>query len=140
MEAVVPVGLTSTTTTLTYSPIPAVDGQSETFTVTIAPTPTGASLGTVSFYNGVTLLGMGTVNSAGIATFTTSSLPSGNLTITAVYSGNATFATSTSSVSMVTEGPGFTVVAPAGPISALQGALITIPLTVPPLGGAFNTQ
>ena len=138
MEAVVPVGLTSTTTTLTYSPIPAVDGQSETFTVTIAPTPTGASLGTVSFYNGVTLLGMGTVNSAGIATFTTSSLPSGNLTITAVYSGNATFATSTSSVSMVTEGPGFTVVAPAGPISALQGALITIPLTVPPLGGAFN--
>jgi hypothetical protein len=78
------------------------------------------------------------LNSAGVATFTTSTLPLGNLTITAVYSGNATFATSTSTVSMVTEAPGFTVVAPTAPITALQGALITIPLTVPPLGGTFS--
>jgi hypothetical protein len=138
METVAPATLTATTSTLIFAPNPPVDGQAEVFTVTVAPTPTGASLGTVNFYNGTTLLGMGTLNSAGVATFTTSTLPFGNLTITAVYSGNAAFATSTSSVSMVTEGPGFTVVAPATPITALQGALITIPLTVPPLGGAYN--
>jgi hypothetical protein len=138
MEAVIPTGLTATTTTLTFAPNPPVDGQAEVFTVTVAPTPTGASLGTVNFFNGVTLLGMGTLNSAGVATFTTSTLPGGALTITAVYSGNATFATSTSTVSMVTEAPGFTVVAPAAPITALQGSLITIPLAVPPLGGTFN--
>jgi hypothetical protein len=139
MESVVPAGLIATTSTLTFAPNPPVDGQAETFTVTVVPAPTGASLGTVSFYNGATLLGMGTVNSGGVATFTTVTLPFGNLTITAVYSGNATFATSTSSVSMMTEGPGFAVVGPTGPITALQGALITIPLTVPPLGGPFNS-
>jgi Bacterial Ig-like domain (group 3)/FG-GAP-like repeat len=132
------VALVATATTVVLAPNPPVDGQSETFTATVAPPPTGGTLGTVSFFNGAALLGMGTVNSAGVATFTTSSLPFGTLTITAVYSGSATSATSTSAATMVTVTPGFAVVGPAAPITALQGALVTVPLTVPPLGSAFN--
>jgi hypothetical protein len=132
------VALTVTTTTLVLSPTPPTDGQMESFTATVAPAPTGASRGTVSFLNGATLLGMGTVNSSGVATFTGSGLPAGPVTITAVFSGNATSATSTSATAMVTVAPGFTVVAPQTPFIVRQGALITVPLTVPPLGGTFS--
>jgi Bacterial Ig-like domain (group 3)/FG-GAP-like repeat len=132
------VALAVTTTTLVIAPTPPTDGQMEVFTATVAPTPTGVSLGTVSFFSGATLLGMGTVNSSGIATFTGSSLPAGAVSVTAVYSGNATSATSTSAATMVTVAPGFAVVAPQAPVTVPQGALVTFPLTVPPLGGAFN--
>ncbi len=136
METIAP--LTVTTTTLLLTPTPPTDGQMETFTATVAPTPTGSSLGTVSFFSGATLLGMGTVNSSGVATFIGSGLPVGAVSITAVYSGNATSATSTSAATMVTVAPGFIVVAPQAPVTVPQGALVTFPLTVPPLGGAFN--
>jgi Bacterial Ig-like domain (group 3)/FG-GAP-like repeat len=132
------VALVATATTVILAPNPPVDGQSETFTATVAPAPTGSTLGTVSFFNGSTLLGMGTVNSAGVATFTTSILPFGTLTITAIYSGNAASGTSTSAATMTTVAPGFTVVGPTTPIIASQGSLVTIPLTVPALGGAYN--
>ena len=52
--------------------------------------------GTVTFYNGTTNLGTGTIAN-GVATLTTSALPYGNDSITAVYSGDTNFATSTSS-------------------------------------------
>src|SRR5271156_4816181 len=132
------VALVATSTGVVLAPNPPVDGQSETLTATVTPAPTGGTLGTVSFFNGATLLGMGNVNSAGVATLTTSTLPFGTLTITAVYSGSATSATSTSTATMVTVTPGFAVVGPTAPITAPQGALVSIPLTVPPLGGAFN--
>jgi hypothetical protein len=60
------------------------------------------------------------------------------VSVTAVYSGNATSATSNSAATMLTVAPGFTVVAPQALITAVQGELITIPLTVPPLGGTFS--
>ena len=85
-----------TTTTLVAAPNPAIVGQAVVFTATVAPPPIATPAGTVSFYNGATLLGMGTVNSSGIATFSTSGLPTGGLSITAVYSGNAGSAGSTS--------------------------------------------
>jgi len=136
-ETVAP--LTVTATTVVLAPNPPAAGQAETFTATVSPAPTGASLGTVSFFNGATLLGMGTVSSSGVATFTDPGLPVGVATITAVYSGSATSATSTSLATVVTVTAGFTVVAPLAPIDAAQGGLITVPLTVPPLGGAFNS-
>jgi hypothetical protein len=58
-----------------------------TFTATVsrqAGTPTG----TVNFQDGASMLGSGTL-SAGISTFTTSSLAAGSHAITAVYSGDA---------------------------------------------------
>ena len=56
------------TAILTASPTAGMVGMPETVTLTISPMPTGSSLGTVSFYNGSTLLGTANVNSNGTAT------------------------------------------------------------------------
>jgi Bacterial Ig-like domain (group 3)/FG-GAP-like repeat len=131
----------ATATTFSVSPNPATAGQPVTLTATVSPAPTGSSAGTVSFYNGSTLLGTATVNSSGVATFTTSSLPAGTDNLTAVYSGNAGFATSTSSVlslTVTTAGVIYTVTAPPTPFALTQGGSVNIPITVPPIGGAYN--
>src|SRR5262249_668867 len=52
--------------------------------------------GTVTFKNGAAILGTGTLNSQGIATFSTSTLPVGDSFITAVYGGDGNFLGSTS--------------------------------------------
>ena len=132
--------LTTTTTTVSASPNPGGAGQGITFTATVAPLPTGSPLGTVNFYSGETLVGMGTVNASGVATFTTTA-PTivGTYTITAVYSGNAVFATSTSvgvSVSII---PAFGVTAPQTPFPVAQGGMVTVTVMVPSIGGPFNS-
>lgn len=81
--------------TLTSSLNPSQFGQSVTFTAKV----TGVSpTGTVTFKDGATVLGTGTLNANGQAIFTTSSLSSGNHAITAVYGGDANNARSTSPV------------------------------------------
>ena len=96
------VGQASTTTAVTSVPGSTVFGQSVTFTATISPVAPGAGApnsGTVNFYDGApvaaNLIGSGTV-SGGVAMFATTTLPvNANHTITAVFSGNASFITST---------------------------------------------
>ncbi len=87
-------GLTNNTTTT---------GASITLTATISAgsgTATSAS-GTVTFYNGTTSLGTGTLSS-GTATLSNISFSSaGTYSLTAVYSGDSTYATSTSSTVIV---------------------------------------
>jgi sugar lactone lactonase YvrE len=131
--------LAGTTTTLAASPNPAVVGGTVTLTATISPAPTGTTAGTVSFYSGSTLLGTETVNSSGVATFTASTLPTGALSLTAVYSGNAAFAGSSSSALTETVNTTYTVTAPPAPITAAEGGSIVINVTVPPVGGAFDS-
>jgi hypothetical protein len=131
----------TTTTTLSASPSPATAGQSVTLTATVSPAPTGSPTGTVSFYDGSTLLGSGVVNSSGVVTFTTTSLPVGANNLTAVYSGNAGFAASTSSVFAFTVSPEsvtYTIAAPPTPFALTQGGSVNITITVPPIGGAYN--
>ena len=133
-------GTTTTAMTLTSSPNPAVAGQPVVFTATITPAPTGSSLGTVNFFNGTTQIGTETPNAGGVATFTTSSLVTGgDFTITAVYSGNPTFAGVTSAPVSLTITAAFTVAAPATPATVSQGGSVSVELTVPPLGGSFNS-
>ena len=93
------VNQSSTTTALTSSTNPSVFGQSVTFTATVSAVSPGAgtATGTVSFFDGTTLLGTGTL-SAGTTTLSTSSLSGGNtFSITAVYAGDSSFMASTSS-------------------------------------------
>jgi hypothetical protein len=125
---------TVTTITLSVAPNPAFSGQSVTFTATVTPAPTGTTLGTVNFFNGATLLGSGTVNSLGIATFTTSSLPNGVLSLTAVFSGNAGFAGATSTAQSVTVNPltVTTTTLTVAPNPATAGQLVTLTATVTP--------
>ena len=85
-----------TSLTLTTSAAAIVYGQSATLTATVSTNvPGGASPGgTVTFTAGATLLGSATpVN--GIAAFTTTAVPAGMQTVTAVYSGDANYAGST---------------------------------------------
>jgi hypothetical protein len=65
-----------------------------TLTATVS-SPAGVPTGTVSFLDGTTPLGPGTL-SGGVATLTTSSLAVGMHSISAVYSGGTNFAASTS--------------------------------------------
>jgi hypothetical protein len=131
--------LTGSTTTLVGAPNPAPVGASVTLTATVSPMPTGSSLGTVSFYNGATLLGSGTLNSSGVAIFSTTSLPAGSDSLTAVYSGNLLFAASTSEALSETVNTAYTVTAPPAPVSVAQGGSVQVDVTVPPVGGAFNS-
>jgi hypothetical protein len=106
----------------------AATAQAETFTVTSAPvnmslTPsswyasakTGVTFqaavsswsagppnanGTVSFYDGSTLLSTVLVNSSGQASYTATSLSSGTHTVTATYTGGSNYASGSSSVTI----------------------------------------
>ena len=69
-----------------------------TLTATVS-SPAGVPTGTVSFLDGTTPLGPGTL-SGGVATLTTSSLAVGMHSISAVYSGGTNFAAATSAALM----------------------------------------
>jgi len=70
---------------------PSVFGQSVTFTATITANAPGAGTpsGTVTFMDGATTLGTGTLNSSGQTTFSSSSLSVGGHSITVVYVGES---------------------------------------------------
>ena len=87
----------STTTALSSSPDPSVFGQSVTFTATVSAVApaTGTPTGTVTFKDGATTLGTGTL-SGGSASFSTNGLSVASHSITAVYGGDVNYNTSTS--------------------------------------------
>jgi len=84
----------TTTTVLTSSPNPSGFGASVTFTATVTGQSGGTPTGTVTFSNGSGSLTAPV--SGGTASITTSELPVGTSSITAVYSGDSNFAGSTS--------------------------------------------
>jgi hypothetical protein len=91
------VGKAVTTTTLTSSPNPSLYCKKVTFTATVTgPAGAGTPTGTVIFKKGSTSIGTGTLNASGVATFSTTSLPRGSHSITAVYGGSSGFEASTS--------------------------------------------
>lgn len=84
------------TTLATTDPTTAV-GDSVTFTATV--TGDGRTpVGTVIFRDGATILGSDTLDGAGIATFTTSTLAAGSRTVTATFEETGTFLDSQGSV------------------------------------------
>ena len=93
---VVPDGtLTATTTTLSSSNPNADFGTKVTFSAVVTAGFGSPPTGTVTFNDGATELGQGTLTN-GVATFGTSSLSVGTHIITGVYSGDSTFSGSTS--------------------------------------------
>jgi Bacterial Ig-like domain (group 3) len=104
----------STTTSVVSSANPSVAGQAVTFTATVSPVSPGSGTptGTATFMDGSTTLGTA-VLSGGTASFTTSALAVGTHSIKVVYSGDANFKTSTSSVlSQVVQSSDDVIVAP----------------------------
>lgn len=80
----------ATTTSVTSSPNPTAQGQTVTLTASISGTGGPPPTGTVSFYDGATLLGSSSVVTE-IATLQTSALTGGPHQITATYSGDSQY-------------------------------------------------
>jgi hypothetical protein len=87
-----------TATALTSAPNPSFFGDGVTLTATVSVPPPGAGVptGTVTFTDGATILGTGTLNAADQVTFTTAGLQVGTHSIAATYGGDGDFLPSTS--------------------------------------------
>src|SRR5207249_4942881 len=90
-SATLTVSRASTTTALSATPNPSYLGEPVTFTATVTSSSGAIATGTVSFVQGRTTLGTGTLDVNGRADFTTSSLPLGTDTVTASYGGTVDF-------------------------------------------------
>jgi hypothetical protein len=103
------------TTTTLAPPSSAAYGASVVLTATVA---SGAGIpgGSVTFADGSTALGTGTLNANGVATLNTTVLPAGSDTVTATYGAAGNFAGSTS--------PAMPVTITAAPISAPGSYLV----------------
>ena len=85
----------TSTTAIVSSKNPSMVGKAVTFTATVT-SPTTKPTGSVTFMDGSTVLGTGTLGGLGKAHFSTSTLSVGSHNITAVYVGNANVSGSTS--------------------------------------------
>ena len=88
------VGTTFSGTALSVSSTAVAAGTSVLLTASVTP---AAATGAVTFYNGTTSLGSGTISN-GNATLTTTFSTAQTASLTAVYAGNSTYATSTSGI------------------------------------------
>jgi hypothetical protein len=125
-----------TTTNLAVTVNPSVYGQAVTFTASVASTipGQGTPTGTVSFMDGSTVLATSTLNTAARATFRTKALVAGSHSITAVYSGDAVFATSTSPVLTQSVNPdGTTTAIVSSKNPSVFGQSVTFTATVKPV-------
>jgi fibro-slime domain-containing protein len=92
----VTVNAIATTTALSASPTSLTAGQSLVLTATVSAASGATPIGTVTFFNGSSPLGAGTLNASGVATFSFNPVI-GTYSLTATYAGSAVDATSTSS-------------------------------------------
>ncbi len=123
------VALSTTTTTLSVTPAPSPFGQAVTMTATVSP---ASATGSVTFQDGSTTLGTAPLN-GGIATFATSTLPAGNHTLYASYSGDSKNGTSTSNGFPESIGKLTTAtVLSASPTSPSPGQSVTLTASVTP--------
>jgi predicted outer membrane repeat protein len=130
----------NSTTTLVSSMNPSMVGQAVTFTATVTPGTTGPVMpsGSVTFLDGTTVLGTGTLTAAGgmfTATFTTSGLTAGSHSITARYEGDTNFNTSTSSAVNQVVGQGTTTNLVSSQNPSGQNQPVTFTATVMPTSG-----
>ncbi|HEX4054593.1 MAG TPA: Ig-like domain repeat protein [Tepidisphaeraceae bacterium] len=141
-DMVLTADLAASTTTVTSSANPSVFGQSVTFTADVTSVSSGTPTGTVTFMDGATTLGTGTLNGSGIATFSTSALALNDHSITAVYGGDTNFTTSTSSALTQTvdqDGTTSTVSSSANPSVFGQSVTFTATVTASAPGSGTPT-
>ena len=134
----------ATTTTLS-APASATYGAGVTLTATVASSA-GTPSGTVTFYNGSTSLGVGTLNGNGAAMLNTTSLPEKTDSITAAYAAEGNFGASTSpavsvavSAPPVTTNGSYSMNASPTALTVTQGATAKTMLTFTPTGGYSGT-
>lgn len=131
----------ATTTTLTTAPSTPRFGDVATLTATISPVAgSAAPTGAVSFYDGATLLGTGTI-SAGVATYSTSSLAVATHMLAAVYSGDGNYASSTSpTVSFTIVAAQSSLTIAASPTHPILGDMVTLTATLTPVSSVYTGE
>jgi hypothetical protein len=109
-------------------------GATVTLTATVASATTGTPTGTVSFYDGTTLLNTATL-AGGIATYSTTTLaPNSSNSLTAVYSGDTNFTGSSTAAPIIVTvgGLDFTISATPATQTGLAGTTFTYQVAVAP--------
>jgi hypothetical protein len=123
-----------TKTVLVTSGSPSFVGNPVTFTATVTPShgtiPDGEL---VTFFDGMTAIGTGTTT-GGVATFTTSSLTLKTHTVKGTYPGDATFQSSTGSVTQVVQGYPTTTTLSSSPNPSQFGQAVTFTAQVTSTG------
>jgi hypothetical protein len=132
-----------TTTTVTSNANPVFLKNSVTFTATVTPTPGSiVPTGTVTFYDGETQIGTGSLSTFGsgpsaTAQFTTSSLATGSHSITATYPGDTNNQGSSNITAFTEVVEDFSVVADAPTSSTIEpGTTAIFTFTVSPVSPA----
>jgi MYXO-CTERM domain-containing protein len=136
-----------TMATLTSSLNPSVAGEAVTFTATISDVY-HVAVGTVSFLDGNAVIGTGTLDGNGVATFTTSTLTVGNHPIHVIYAASQDFLGSVAALPLPMGQEVDTVVPPPPPppgsftltvnptaISVGVGNVVAVQVTVVALNG-----
>ena len=119
------------TVTLSSSASSSVYGQALTFSATVSSSG-GTPSGNVAFFDGATYLGSGAWDGSGEATLTASALPVGTDIITARYSGDDTYATTTLdplSVAVTQARPTVNLTSSANPAAAGQPVTLAASVT-----------
>ncbi len=130
----------ATVTTVTTSASPATFGTTVTFSATVT-TASGVVSGTVNFLDGATVLGTGTLNGSGGATFPTTSLTVGSHSITAAFQANTNFTASSGNVTQVMTAPAGSFTISASPATQfIKGAGATVFQVTLTSVGAFAGQ
>ena len=132
------VGQAVTTTALTVVPQNVNGAISLTFTATVASATASGETGSIAFYAGAQLLSTQPLNSATrTASFTTSTLSFAANRFTAVYSGDANFASSTSAA--VTGTGDFAIGSSTPSISIPQGGVAAVNFVIDALYNGTGT-
>jgi hypothetical protein len=99
-QATAPISVSANPTAPTSTTVSL--GANVTLTATVSPASGSAPAptGTVTFFDGATVLGAASVSASGVASFITNSLAAGSNTITAVYGGDKNYRASTSSATL----------------------------------------
>ena len=129
---------TATTLTMTAAPSTSFVGQTVTLTVSVTPS---TATGSVQFMNGGTVLSTATVN-GGQAVFTTTTLPAGTNSLTAVYSGDANYlGSSSAAIPQIVNPKAITVTTVTSSQNPLiVGAPVTFSATITPSTASGTLQ
>lgn len=132
VSASVTIARAASTTTLSYTPTPPVVGQPLLLTAKVGFVPGFAPTGVVQFKDGATVLGSGTLDSAGSATLSTT-LSAGNHTLSAAYAGDTNYLPGTSPSQNTATGSGATTTTlTLSPPIVVAGSPVTLTAAVGP--------
>jgi alpha-tubulin suppressor-like RCC1 family protein len=130
------VNAANTTSIVSSSSLSSTWGQSVTFTANVTSS-SGTPTGTVTFKDGATTLGTGTLDGAGHVTYsTTSNLTVASHNITAIYTGAVNFAGSTSmAITQTVNAANTTSIVSSSSLASTWGQQVTFTASVTSVGG-----